>query len=393
MDWSQHFAARVERMKPSAIREVLKLTQRGDVISFAGGLPAPSLFPVEAIGRAAGTVLAKRGRQALQYHTTEGYAPLRAKLAAGLPKAEADRILVTAGSQQGLDLIGRVLLDPGDRVAVAAPTYMGALRAFDAYQVRYHAIASDDQGMLTDAVREVLAERPKILYVIPDFDNPGGTTAPLERRRAIVEAAAEHGVLICEDAPYRDLRFEGDPLPTLFELNPDGVVHFGTFSKTMVPGFRLGWLTGPPAIVERATYAKQAADLQTATFTQMVADAWLEEGGWNAQLDRVRAYYHRQRDAMIAALEEHMPDGVTWTTPSGGMFLWVELPKGLDATALVARAVDVGVAYVPGAPFFSDGSGKNTLRLSYSVASLDDIERGISLLGGVFAEAMAAVEA
>lgn len=392
MDWSQRFAARVERMKPSAIREVLKLTQRGDVISFAGGLPAPSLFPVDAIGRAVDRVLAARGRQALQYHTTEGVAPLREKLAAALPGGRADRFLVTAGSQQGLDLLGRVMLDPGDAVAVAAPTYMGALRAFDAYEVQYLSIASDGDGMLPEALESALSQRPKLLYVIPDFDNPGGTTTNLERRRAIVDGARRHGVLVCEDAPYRELRFEGEPLPTLFELHPDGVVHMGTFSKTLAPGLRLGWITGPAEVVERATYAKQATDLQTATFTQMVAEAWLEEDSMAEQLEQVRGYYRRQRDAMIAALEAHMPRGVRWTTPSGGMFLWLTLPNSLDASALMQRAVDAGVAYVPGAPFFADGSGANTLRLSYSVASLDQIERGIGALGKVFDEALAATK-
>lgn len=391
MDWSQRFSARVERMKPSAIREVLKLTQRGDVISFAGGLPAPGLFPVEQIREATNRVLSEQGTQALQYSTTEGYPPLRAKLADSLPGARRDRILVTAGSQQGLDLVARVMLDPGDAVAVAAPTYMGALRAFDAYEARYLSVASDEDGMLPDALEAALRQDPKLLYVIPDFDNPGGTTTTLERRRAIVDLAEAFDVLVVEDAPYRDLRFEGEAVPTLFELAPDRVLHAATFSKTMVPGIRLGWMTGPAPLIERATYAKQAADLQTATFTQMIAEAWLEAGSMPPQLERVRAHYHRQRDAMLDALERHMPPEVRWTRPSGGMFIWVTLPKGLDAAALVPAAVENGVAYVPGTSFFADGGGANTLRLSYSVATLDEVERGIGALGKVFTEALATV--
>lgn len=393
MDWSTRFAARVGRMKPSAIREVLKLTQRPDVISFAGGLPAPSLFPVDAIATAVDRVLTEDGRRALQYSTTEGHPALRQKLAAQLPGARTDDLLVTAGSQQGLDLVARVLLDPGDAVAVAAPTYMGALRAFDAYEARYASVASDDRGMRVDALESVLRQRPKLLYVIPDFDNPGGTTAPLERRQAIVELAARYGVVVFEDAPYRELRFDGESLPTLFELAPDRVVHAATFSKTMAPGMRLGWLCGPAPLIERVAQAKQAADLQTATFTQMVAEAWLAADAWEAQLERVRGYYRTQRDAMIAALEAHMPDGVRWTRPAGGMFLWVTLPEGLDAGALVQRAVARGVAYVPGAPFHANGGGGNTLRLSYSVATLDEVDRGVRILGEVVSEALETVGA
>jgi 2-aminoadipate transaminase len=348
---------------------------------------------VEAIRNAAVDVLDAHGRQALQYSTTEGHAPLRAKLAAGLPGADADRILVTAGSQQGLDLVARVMLDPGDAVAVAAPTYMGALRAFDAYEARYLSVPSDEHGMLLDPLEAALRQRPKLLYVIPDFDNPGGTTTALERRHAMLDLADRYGVLVFEDAPYRELRFEGEPLPTLYELAPDRVVHAATFSKTMVPGIRLGWLTGPRPVIERATYAKQAADLQTATLTQMIADAWLGSGAWDAQLDRVRTYYRGQRDAMLAALERSMPAGVLWTRPTGGMFVWVTLPEGLDATRLVERAVAKGVAYVPGAPFFAAGGGENTLRLSYSVATREQIDRGIGTLGDVVAEAVSGVGA
>ena len=393
MDWSTRFAARVGRMKPSAIREVLKLTQRPDVISFAGGLPAPGLFPVEAIAGAAERVLAESGRRALQYSTTEGHPPLRQKLAARLPGARPDELLITAGSQQGLDLVARVLLDPGDLVAVAAPTYMGALRAFDAYEARYVSVASDDHGMRVDALEDALRQRPKLLYVIPDFDNPAGTTAPLDRRHAMVELAARHDVVVFEDAPYRELRFGGEGLPTLFELAPERVVHAATFSKTMAPGMRLGWLCGPGPLIERVAQAKQAADLQTATFTQMLADAWLAADAWEAQLERVRGYYRTQRDAMLAALQAHMPDGVRWTRPAGGMFLWVTLPEGMDAGALAKRAVERGVAYVPGAPFHANGGGENTLRLSYSVATLEEIDRGVRALGKVVSEARATVGA
>lgn len=389
MDWSSLFARRTERIKPSAIREILKLTQGGEVISFAGGLPAPALFPTERIREASDRVLAQRGEHALQYSTTEGYPPLRAWAAEQLPGADAERVQIVSGSQQALDLVAKALLDPGDRVVLAAPTYMGALRAFDPYEPEYLTVASDEDGLLPGSLEAALKRGPKLVYVIPNFDNPRGTTMSLERRRNLLESADRHGVLIFEDDPYGQLRFEGEPLPSLFELAPDRVVYSSTLSKTVAPGLRIAWLVAAPELLEQLTQIKQAADLHTSTLGQMVVHAVVEGDFLAEQLPRIRSYYHRQRDAMLAALDNHLPSSVHSTRPKGGMFLWLTLPEGSDGLELLQSAARRGVAYVPGAPFFADGSGLNTLRLSYSVASLEQIERGVATLGAVLTESLA----
>lgn len=382
MDWDDHLSACARGMKPSTIREILKLTQDKSVISFAGGLPAPSLFPVEALREACDKVLVERGTQALQYSPTEGFDPLRDWVASRVG-ATRDRVQIVSGSQQGLDLVAKLLCNPGDRVAVGAPTYMGALRAFDAYGVDYVPVACDDDGMIPDALEEALAARPKLLYVIPSFDNPTGATLTLERRRRLLELTERYDVPVLEDDPYGELRFEGEAPPTLFSLAPERVIYAGTFSKIVVPGFRLAWLVADPALIARATLAKQAADLHTATFTQMVGFELLSSGFLDGQLPRVRDHYRRQRDRMLAALDASFPDGVAWTRPAGGMFLWVTLPEGLDSTELLREAVREKVAFVPGAPFFAAGGGANTLRLSYSVASAEQIREGMGSLGRV----------
>lgn len=389
MDWSSLFARRTEKIQPSAIREILKLTQGGEVISFAGGLPAPALFPIERIREASDRVLAQQGERALQYSTTEGYSPLRAWAAEQLPGADAERVQIVSGSQQALDLVAKALLDPGDRVVLAAPTYMGALRAFDPYQPEYLTVASDEDGLLPGSLEAALKRSPKLVYVIPNFDNPRGTTMSLERRRNLIESADRYGVLIFEDDPYGQLRFEGGPLPSLFELAPDRVVYSSTLSKTVAPGLRIAWLVAAPELLEQLTRIKQAADLHTSTLGQMVAHAVVEGDFLAEQLPRIRSYYHRQRDAMLAALDTHLPSSVHSTRPEGGMFLWLTLPAGSDGLELLQSAARRGVAYVPGAPFFADGSGLNTLRLSYSVASLEQIERGVATLGAVLTESLA----
>ncbi len=389
MNWSSLFARRTEKIQPSAIREILKLTQGGEVISFAGGLPAPALFPIERIREASDRVLAQQGERALQYSTTEGYPPLRAWAAEQLPGADAERVQVVSGSQQALDLVAKALLDPGDRVVLAAPTYMGALRAFDPYQPEYLTVASDEDGLLPDSLEAALKRSPKLVYVIPNFDNPRGTTMSLERRRNLIESADRYGILIFEDDPYGQLRFEGEPLPSLFELAPDRVVYSSTLSKTVAPGLRIAWLVAAPELLEQLTRIKQAADLHTSTLGQMVAHAVVEGDFLAEQLPRIRSYYHRQRDAMLAALDTHLPSSVHSTRPEGGMFLWLTLPAGSDGLELLQSAARRGVAYVPGAPFFADGSGLNTLRLSYSVASLEQVERGVATLGAVLTESLA----
>lgn len=376
-------------MRPSTIREILKLTQRSQVISFAGGLPAPELFPIEALRQAADAVLRERGREALQYSATEGYLPLRSWVAERLG-ASAEQVQIVSGSQQALDLIAKVLCDPGDAVAVAAPTYMGALRAFDAYEVRYLSVATDDAGIIPEALASALQARPKLLYLIPNFDNPTGATLPLARREAIVALARRYGVPIVEDDPYGELRFEGEALPSLYQLAPELVLYVGSFSKIMAPGFRLGWVVANAEALALLLRAKQAADLHTPITTQMIACELLQ-GGMAAQLAQLRAHYRQQRDRMLNALAQHCPSDIHWTRPRGGMFVWLTLPAPLDATALAYAALERSVAYVPGEAFFADSSGKNYLRLSYSVATPTQINQGVARLGELFTEALAQV--
>lgn len=386
MSGAVRLARRTERMRPSEIREILKLTQRSDVLSLAGGLPASDLFPVEEVAEATARALARNGVRALQYGPTDGLPELRAWVAASLPGADAGRVLVTSGSQQGLDLLGKTLIDAGAEVAVAAPSYMGALRAFDPYEPVYLTIDSDAEGMIPGALEEALARRPAFLYVIPDFDNPGGTRMPLERRRALLEAAERHDVLVVEDAPYRELRFEGDALPTLFELAPERVVHLGTLSKTLAPGLRLAWVIAPPELATVLERAKQAADLHTSTFTQVVAIDLLGRGTLEARLPRLRAHYRAQRDALADALDAELPDALRFVRPPGGMFLWASLPDGVDASALLRSAVAHGVAFVPGAPFYANGGPTNTLRLSYSLPHPDELAAGARRLASALQE-------
>lgn len=386
MSGAVRLARRTERMRPSEIREILKLTQRSDVLSLAGGLPASDLFPVEEVAEATARALAKDGVRALQYGPTDGLPELREWVAASLPGADAGRVLVTSGSQQGLDLLAKALIDPGEAVAVAAPSYMGALRAFDPYEPAYLTVESDAEGMIPEALEAVLARRPAFLYVIPDFDNPGGTRMPLGRRRALLEVADRHDVLVVEDAPYRELRFGGDALPTLFELAPERVVHLGTLSKTLAPGLRLAWVIAPPELATVLERAKQAADLHTSTFTQVVAIDLLERGTLEARLPRLRAHYRAQRDALAGALDRELADALRFVRPHGGMFLWASLPDGVDASALLRSAVQQGVAFVPGAPFYANGGPTNTLRLSYSLPRPDELAAGASRLAAALQE-------
>ena len=370
--WQGRFARRTERMRSSTIREILKLTQRSEVLSLAGGLPSPHFFPIDDLRAATDRALTRDGVRALQYGPTDGLAELRDWIAATRPGADASRVIVTSGSQQGLDLLAKVLLDPGDAVAVAAPSYMGALRAFDVYEPRYLTIPLDQEGMTPDGLEAALAQRPTFLYVIPDFDNPVGGRMSLARREALLEAADRHDVLVVEDAPYRELRFEGEPLPTLFDLAPDRVVHAGTLSKTLAPGLRLAWLILPEAMVSMVEQAKQAADLHTSTFVQAVALELLRGGTMEERLPALRAFYRDQRDALAGALEAEVGrERVRFVRPPGGMFLWARLPDGWDATELLRTAVEHGVAFVPGAPFFAHDPEVETLRLSYSLLEPD----------------------
>ncbi len=383
MNWSKHFSKRTHGMKPSTIREILKLTQKPEVISFAGGLPAPNLFPVEHLQEATNKIFQENATQALQYSTTEGYPPLREWIASQL-NVSPKQIQIVSGSQQALDLVGKILLDPKDKIVVASPTYMGALRAFDAYEISYISVSCDEEGMQPQSLEEALSQKPKLIYVTPNFDNPTGITMSLVRRQALVNLAQEYNVAIFEDDPYGKLRFEGEELPSLFKLAPQQVIHAGTFSKTMVPGFRLGWVVAEPEVLELLIRTKQASDLHTPTITQYIAHEITKNGFMTDHIKQVQAYYRKQRDFMLAAMQEHFYNEIHWTHPQGGMFLWVTLPEGNDATALLDKAVDQKVAYVPGEPFHANGGGKNTFRLSYSIATKEQVDAGITRLGQVF---------
>ena len=385
MDFSTHFAGRVRGMKPSALREILKLTQKSNVVSFAGGLPAPNLFPKERIAQATQKVIEQQASQAFQYGTSEGYLPLREWVAQGL-KVEAEQVQIVSGSQQGLDMIAKIFLDAGDKVVVAEPTYLGALRTFDVYEAQYLPVVCDEEGMLPEALEAALKQKPKLIYVIPNFDNPTGISMSLERRQNLIELARKYGVPVYEDNPYGELRFEGQDLPNLFELAPDVVIYGGTFSKTMVPGFRLGWIVASPEVISVCVMAKQAADLHTATFTQMIAYEVTRDNFMDTQISKIREYYHQQRNLMLQAIEKYFPEDVHFTRPTGGMFLWVTLPKGSDTLNLLKEAVNRGVAYVPGEPFYANGGGLHTLRLSYSIATAEQVDKGMASLGELLRE-------
>ncbi len=396
--WQSRYAQRAQRITSSAIRELLKLTEQPDVISFAGGLPAPEVFPVEEIANAADLVLKEMGAQALQYSTTEGYRPLRDILCEGRlghgVAVHPDDVLITSGSQQALDLIGKVFIDPGDRVVVEAPTYLGALQAWNAYGAEYVTVPADDGGMVTAALEDVLRTRPKLIYSMPTFQNPTGIAMALERRRQLVELADRYNVPIVEDDPYGQLRFEGEDLPTLIALDAaqrgqsggryDGnVIYLSTFSKILAPGLRLAWVVAPGDVIRKLVQAKQGTDLHTPTFNQMVAYQAAREGVIDRHLPLIRRLYHERRDLMLAKMAEHFPPSVRWTRPQGGLFVWGVLPEAVDAADALRAAVPYRVAFVPGAPFFPNGGGHNTMRLNFSNALPERICEGIARLGQV----------
>lgn len=388
-------ALRTARFQASAVREILKVAERPEVLSFAGGLPAPELFPVEAIAEAHARALAREGGAALQYSTTEGFGPLREWIVARLRGlgigCDVEGTLVTNGSQQGIDLAARVLLDPGDRVAVENPSYLAALQVFGGHDARFATVASDDEGMRVDELERTHAREPvRLVYLVSNFQNPRGTTLSASRRRALVEFAAKNRVAILEDDPYGALRFEGSELPSLAALDHEGVVvHLGTFSKTLAPGLRIGWTVGPREVVRAMTVAKQAADLHTATLAQRATAALLETFDYEAHLGRLRAVYGERRHAMLGALARHMPPGTRWTKPEGGMFTWVTLPSGLSADELFEAALAEHVAFVPGSPFFAERPRHDTLRLNYSNRPPELIEEGMARLGRVTSRALA----
>ena len=394
--WTDRYAQRTQTMRSSMVRELLKLTTRRDIISFAGGLPGADVFPVERFREACQRVLTEHGARALQYSTTEGERPLREMIARHTSRygivVNADNVLITSGSQQALDLIGKVFLNAGDHVLVERPTYLGALQAWNAYQAEYLSVGIDEHGMRTPDLEPALRSGPKFIYALPNFQNPTGVTLSLDRRHALIRLADQHGVPILEDDPYGQLRYEGDHLPSLAVLDAEyrglagsgysgNVLYLSTFSKTLAPGLRLGWMIGPPDVIQRLAQAKQGVDLHTGTFVQLVAYEVARSGFLDGHIRKLRSVYAGRRDAMLSAMSRAFPPGVSWTKPAGGLFVWATLPESLDAADFLREALEEKVAFVPGSSFFADGSGRNTLRLNFTNASRERIEEGIARLG------------
>lgn len=392
MDWNRCLATRAGKMKASAVRQLLKLTARPDMISFAGGLPAAELFSLDRVAAAVQAVLAHVGPRALQYGETEGVAELRAWIARRYStprmRLDAGNVLITTGSQQVLDIAGRLWLDSGDSVIVENPTYLAALQAWRPCDAAFLPLGMDADGMSLEDLSQQLQHRPKLAYFMPNFQNPTGITMTLERRQGLIGRIQNHNVVVIEDSPYEELRYEGEPLPSLLELDlhPDAgghVIRAGTFSKTLMPGLRVGWALGPQAVIGQMVKAKQAMDLHTSTFNQYVALELLNGGYEQECLPALRRAYRERRDAMLDALRRHFPPEARWTRPQGGMFIFVTLPKGISTAALLPRAMERNVAFVPGGEFHVDGAGQNTLRLNFTKASVPEIAAGIKTLAEV----------
>jgi 2-aminoadipate transaminase len=380
-------ARRAEKMNPSVIREILKVTEAPGVISFAGGLPSPRTFPVAEFAQACEKVLREDGAAALQYATSEGYGPLREMVAAMLPwDVRPQQVLITTGSQQALDLVAKVLVDAGSRVLVETPTYLGALQAFAPMEPQVESVASDDEGVLADDVA-AKANGARFLYLLPNFQNPTGRTMSEARRVAVSQVAAQCGLPIVEDNPYGDLWFERPPPAPLSARHPDGCIYMGSFSKVLAPGLRLGFMVAPAPLYPKLLQAKQAADLHSSGFNQRVVAEVMKDGFLDRHVPTIRALYKSQRDAMLAALQREMRGlDVTWNTPDGGMFLWLRLPPGSDSTSLLPHAVKRGVAFVPGATFYATAADPRCMRLSFVTASREEIDTGIAALAAVVRE-------
>ncbi len=396
--WEYRYSQRMKKMKASAIRELLAVAERPGMISFGGGFPAPDVFPVEEFKKACLSVLENKGAEALQYGSTDGYVPLRQMVSrysirSGM-NIDISNILITSGSQQALDLIGKIFINRGDRILVESPTYLGALQAWNAYGAEYVTVPVDDHGMRTDLLEEALRTGPKFIYVLPNFQNPTGTTLPLERRMKVIELADRYGVPIIEDDPYGQLRYEGEDIPSVEILDSrvreqngtytGNVIYLSTFSKILAPGLRLAWVVAPDTVIRKLALAKQGTDLNTSTFNQIVAHEVGQHGFIDRHVEVMKKVYLERRNTMLDSLEEHMPEGVTWTYPQGGLFLWVTLPENLNSTEMLPEAIEENVAYVPGEFFHPDGSGKNTIRLNFSFCSPEKINEGIARLGKAF---------
>ncbi|NLW39635.1 MAG: PLP-dependent aminotransferase family protein [Tissierellia bacterium] len=388
-----NYAKRMDNIRASEIRELLKLTQRPEVISFAGGLPAPELFPVEEFKRVAKEVLDENGTAALQYGPTEGYLPLREKIVERMKKIKVDlkaeNILITSGSQQGLDFSAKIFINPGDVIICESPSYLGAINAFKAYEPRFVEVETDDEGMIMEKLEEALKENEnvKFIYVIPDFQNPSGKTWSLERRKGLVELANKYNVAIIEDNPYGELRFEGEILPAVKHFDTEGrVVFLGTFSKIFCPGLRLGWVAADGEVLNKYILVKQGADLQSSTISQMEVAKFLEIYDIEEHIEKLKKVYKKRKDTMIKAMEEEFPEGVKFTNPEGGLFTWVVLPQHVNARKLAEKALEKNVAFVPGGSFFPNGGNENTFRMNYSNMDEERIVEGIRRLGQVLRE-------
>jgi DNA-binding transcriptional MocR family regulator len=387
------YARRMEFMKTSDIREILKVTGQPEVISFAGGLPAAETFPKDEMADITRAVMQEYGGLALQYSTTEGFPRLRKAIAARMnlkrgTSVTSGEVLITSGSQQGLDLTGKVFLDEGDLVLCESPTYLGALHAFQVFRPRYREVPTDDEGMIIEELERMLEyERPKFIYVIPDFQNPTGRTWSLERRWAFMEVVNHYHVPVIEDAPYSEVRFEGVNLLSLKSFDKLGlVIHLGTFSKIFCPGMRLAWLVAPPELMNQYVMVKQGTDLHTSSLSQLLLCAYMECHNLDANICRIRGLYRERRDVMLAAMDRCFPEGIRVTHPEGGLFLWVELPEGADARELLQRSIERKVAFVPGGSFFPNGGHENTLRMNFSAMPPDRIVEGVERLAEVLKE-------
>lgn len=378
------FSERAQQLQSSFIREILKITQRPEIISFAGGLPSPATFPVEVMRAAYDKVLVDAGKVALQYGPTDGYGPLREWIAQSLSTEGSrilpEQILMTSGSQQALDLLGKVLIDEGSRVLVETPSYLGALQAFSVYRPEFKSVDTDDHGLVPGSIDGV-AQGARLLYSLPNFQNPTGRSLSVERRQALVETCARLGLPLIEDDPYGALSYKGEPMPKMVAMNPDGVIYMGSFSKVLTPGIRLGYVCAPLPLVRRLELAKQAADLHTAQLTQMVVHEVVKDGFLDRHIPTIRKLYGDQCQVMLDAMAEHFPESVTWTRPEGGMFIWVTLPKSIDAMKLLDQSLAARVAFVPGAPFYANEAASNTLRLSFVTVPPERIREGIAILG------------
>ena len=388
-----NFSRRIDAAESSAVREILKVTEKPEIISFAGGLPAPEFFPKAQMAEAFFRAISEDGEKALQYSTTEGHAPLREWIAARMQakgiRAVADNILITSGSQQGLDLLAKVLVNAGDKILVERPTYLAALQTFSLFEVNFITVASDDEGMDIDDAERKLREHPdiKLIYLVANFQNPSGTTLGFERRQGLMALASQYGVRILEDDPYGELRYRGETIAPIKSLDEEGlVIYLSTFSKTITPGLRVAWLVAEPKIYAKLSIAKQATDLHTNTVSQFAVHRYLTEYDADAQITKLRGVYGDRCRVMLEALAKYFPTGVRWTKPEGGMFLWVELPPHFNTTTMLPDAINAQVAFVPGAPFFANERPQNFMRLNFSNQTPERIELGIQKLAEVVAK-------